>query len=421
MMPRARSLALPSLVALTAAALAACSGAPTSDGAETQAEHLSSAQCSSASAWSVGTSYTVGAVVSFDGKVYTCIQAHTALDGWTPAAVPALWGATDCASGGGGKPTSGGSSSGGAPSSGGGSSSSGGSASSGGGSSTTCGGWIYMADAHSCDAHIGSSCGWTTSDEGQGYHCKDMGGWVGCEPGGGGACSGGSSSGGSSGGTSGSGGSGGSGGGSTTTSGGIGALLSEATFDAMFPNRNPVYSYAGLIQAASKYSAFGGTGDDASRKREIAAFLANVAHETGGLVYTDEIAKADYYQPSPGCPCAPGKQYYGRGSLQLSWNFNYCAAGAALGEPLQASPELVASDSRLAWLTGVWFWMTSTGAGSTTPHDAIDSGSFGGTIRAINGSIECNGGNPGEVQDRVQYYTSFCAKLGVDPGSNTGC
>jgi len=189
----------------------------------------------------------------------------------------------------------------------------------------------------------------------------------------------------------------------------------------MFPSHSATYSYAGLVSAAATYSAFGGTGDTNAKKREVAAFLANVAHETGSLQYVEEIVKGDYCQPSPGCPCAPGKQYFGRGSLQLSWNYNYCAAGSALGVNLQANPELIDTTPRLAWLTGMWFWMTSTGAGSQTPHDAINSSGFGNTVRAINGSIECNGGAPGSVQARVNFYLQFCAKLGVDPGGNTGC
>jgi chitinase len=146
-----------------------------------------------------------------------------------------------------------------------------------------------------------------------------------------------------------------------------------------------------------------------------------VAHETGGLVYIDVIVKGDYCQSSGSCPCEPGQLYFGRGSLQLSWNFNYCSAGAALGVDLRANPNLISTTPKLAWGTGVWFWMTSTGAGSQSPHDAIVGGSFSGTIRAINGSIECNGGNPGEVQDRVQFYQRFCAMLGVAPGTDLSC
>ncbi|MFE2292029.1 carbohydrate-binding protein [Streptomyces sp. NPDC059452] len=41
--------------------------------------------------WAAGTSYAVGATVTYGGATYRCLQAHTAQAGWTPAAVPALW------------------------------------------------------------------------------------------------------------------------------------------------------------------------------------------------------------------------------------------------------------------------------------------------------------------------------------------
>ena len=46
---------------------------------------------------------------------------------------------------------------------------------------------------------------------------------------------------------------------------------------------------------------------------------------------------------------------------------------------------------------------------------------FGETIRSINGSIECNGGNPAQVQSRVDTYLRFTSALGVDPGGNLYC
>lgn len=41
--------------------------------------------------WQAGTSYAVGDQVTYDGRTYRCIQAHTAQPGWEPPAVPALW------------------------------------------------------------------------------------------------------------------------------------------------------------------------------------------------------------------------------------------------------------------------------------------------------------------------------------------
>lgn len=43
------------------------------------------------SAWQPQTAYQVGDLVSFDGQVYQCRQAHTSLPGWEPPGVLALW------------------------------------------------------------------------------------------------------------------------------------------------------------------------------------------------------------------------------------------------------------------------------------------------------------------------------------------
>jgi len=41
--------------------------------------------------WAAGTAYAVGARVTYAGRTYQCRQAHTALPGWEPPNVPALW------------------------------------------------------------------------------------------------------------------------------------------------------------------------------------------------------------------------------------------------------------------------------------------------------------------------------------------
>jgi predicted carbohydrate-binding protein with CBM5 and CBM33 domain len=45
----------------------------------------------SGTAWAAGTAYKVGDVVTYGGASYRCRQAHTAIAGWEPPNVPALW------------------------------------------------------------------------------------------------------------------------------------------------------------------------------------------------------------------------------------------------------------------------------------------------------------------------------------------
>lgn len=220
--------------------------------------------------------------------------------------------------------------------------------------------------------------------------------------------------------------SGGTTGGTTTPPSNGSFVVTEAQFNQMFPSRNSFYTYSGLTAALSAYPGFAKTGSDTVKKQEAAAFLANVNHETGGLVYIVEQNTANYphycdTSQSYGCPAGTAA-YYGRGPIQLSWNFNYKAAGDALGIDLLHNPNLVQTDAAVAWKTGLWYWNTQTGPGTMTPHNAMVNGAgFGETIRSINGSIECNGGNPAQVQSRINSYQNFVNILGVPAGNNLSC
>jgi hypothetical protein len=44
-----------------------------------------------ASPWQVGHAYAVGDLVSMNGRIYRCVQAHTSQVGWDPESIPALW------------------------------------------------------------------------------------------------------------------------------------------------------------------------------------------------------------------------------------------------------------------------------------------------------------------------------------------
>ena len=206
-----------------------------------------------------------------------------------------------------------------------------------------------------------------------------------------------------------------------------GVPLSEAQFNAKWPagQRASLYTYNGLISAANRFPAFG-SGSDTIKKREWAAFLANIDHESGQLRYTEETNQAnwplycDWSQPY-GCP-AGQSAYHGRGPIQLSWNFNYKAAGDYLGIDLLNQPDRVKNETSIAFQTAFWYWLTQNGPNTQTAHAAITgSGGFGGTIRSINGSLECDGKQPQTVQNRVNAYLYFTGLFGVDPGGNLYC
>ncbi|MFD9739278.1 glycoside hydrolase family 19 protein [Umezawaea sp. NPDC059074] len=212
----------------------------------------------------------------------------------------------------------------------------------------------------------------------------------------------------------------------TNPPGNGGFVVSEAQFNQMFPGRNGFYTYSGLTAALSAYPGFANSGSDTVKRQEAAAFLANVNHETGGLVYIVEQNTANYphycdTSQSYGCP-AGNAAYYGRGPIQLSWNFNYKAAGDALGINLLADPYQVERNASVAWKTGLWYWNTQSGPGTMTPHNAMVNGAgFGETIRSINGSLECGGRNPAQVQSRVDAYNRFVQILGTTAGNNLYC
>ncbi|KAE8698038.1 Chitinase 6 [Hibiscus syriacus] len=183
--------------------------------------------------------------------------------------------------------------------------------------------------------------------------------------------------------------------------------------DAGCEGRN-FYSRAVFVEALGSFPRFG-TADDT--RREVAAFFAHVTHETGFLLHREiagpNFPNSQYCDPTTQYPCNPNRSYYGRGPIQLSWNFNYGPAGESIGFDGLNSPETVANDPLVSFKTALWYWVNSV-------QPVIGQG-FGATTRAINGAIECDGGNPAAVQARINYYTQYCNQLGVDPGPNLSC
>merc|ERR1740129_1893233 len=142
------------------------------------------------------------------------------------------------------------------------------------------------------------------------------------------------------------------------------AVVSEAKFDDLFPSRHGAYTYENFLKAIGKFPSICTHADTC--KQILANMFGHFGQETAGLKLTEEEAKGLYcpdWQASwalTAYPCQPGKEYYGRGSKQLSYNYNYGAfSNAMFGTPmlLLKQPELVAT-TWLNFASGMWFFVT---------------------------------------------------------------
>ncbi|VDO81824.1 unnamed protein product [Heligmosomoides polygyrus] len=252
------------------------------------------------------------------------------------------------------------------------------------------------------------------------------------------------------------------------------------------------YSYNSFIIAARYFPEFGGEGGDKHERRDVAAFFAHVLQETGendislfNTTLSDEEKVECFYRGGfynwfeggpnssfllpafPGfqvvdgkrcteegryckrgaeldfwSPCADGTEthagrtyyrgcYFGRGALQLSWNYNYglfqqFLLSRGVKVDLINNPNLVITkmDPPLAMLASLWFYMTpqppkpsmhsivvgdwrqserNRRAGFTGPI-------FGPTSLVINN--ECGGEDPDEPA-----FKWFCKYFDVPAGS----
>ncbi|MCV2419082.1 chitinase [Paucibacter sp. DJ2R-2] len=207
-------------------------------------------------------------------------------------------------------------------------------------------------------------------------------------------------------------------------------LLSQAQFEQLFPERIAFYTYEGFAQAVRQTPAFAARGSEQQKRQEMAAFLGQIAHESDQLKAQREYRRANWdkycREQLPGERCAPGQQYYGRGPIQLSWNYQYKAAGEALGLDLWADPDRVARDSTVAWQTALWYWTTQPGVAPQSSHEAMLAGKgFGATTRAINGVIECDqGADPDTLRKlnrRIDFYRRASSLLEVPLSEPLGC
>ncbi|XP_052150308.1 chitinase 11 [Oryza glaberrima] len=230
-------------------------------------------------------------------------------------------------------------------------------------------------------------------------------------------------------------------GGASGQQAGVGSIITRAMFESMLSHRGDqgcqgaFYTYDAFIKAAGDFPRFGTTGNDETRRRELAAFFGQTSHETTGGWATapDGPFAWGYCRVNEITPSDP--PYYGRGPIQLTHKYNYQLAGDALGLDLVNNPDLVSSDPVVAFRTAIWFWMT---AQSPKPscHDVItnqwtpsgddrSSGrlpGYGMATNIINGGEECGKGySTDNAKDRVGYYKRYCDMFRVGYGDNIAC
>jgi putative chitinase len=157
--------------------------------------------------------------------------------------------------------------------------------------------------------------------------------------------------------------------------------ITEQQLLHIFPNagRQAGVFVPALNTAMSRYGIVGTV--------RVAAFIAQVGHESGQLRWVREIwgptaqqagyeGRADLGNTQKG----DGSKYRGRGLIQITGRANYTACGEALGLDLISNPELLELPQHAA-MSAAWFWSTN---GLNT---LADQGQFAKITRRINGGL----------------------------------
>ena len=144
--------------------------------------------------------------------------------------------------------------------------------------------------------------------------------------------------------------------------------------------------------------------------KRIAAFLAQVGHESGQLQYVRELGGAQYLSKyDTGAlavrlgntpePDGDGQKYRGRGLIQITGRDNYrqCSLGLFGDDRLLFLPELL-EKPQWAAESAAWFWEQNGF------NELADRDQFNSITRRINGGL--NG-----LQDRLQLWARARAVL----------
>jgi putative chitinase len=144
--------------------------------------------------------------------------------------------------------------------------------------------------------------------------------------------------------------------------------------------------------------------------KRIAAFLAQIGHESGQLHYVRELGSEQYLSKydtgtlatrlgNTPEPDGDGQKYRGRGLIQITGRDNYrqCSLGLFGDDRLLFLPELL-EKPQWAAESAAWFWQQNG------LNELADRDQFNSITRRINGGL--NG-----LQDRLQLWARARAVL----------
>lgn len=227
------------------------------------------------------------------------------------------------------------------------------------------------------------------------------------------------------------------------------------------PDNNWLQSSVPITTQVINFADFANTPSINQNKRELAAFLANISKETTGgwqfpigggsfgdyalwglyfvheVGYTASNSAGAYSQAHPLYPPNPSKGYYGRGPIQLSWNYNYGQFSKFLfndASVLLNDPDSLQRDGVIAFQSALWFWMMpqcpkpschQVMHGRWVPQVGAYSASkmyqqgFAHTNNIINGGLECRStSTPAFTQKvvlRSGLYKYYLGLMGFTP------
>lgn len=160
---------------------------------------------------------------------------------------------------------------------------------------------------------------------------------------------------------------------------------------------------------------------------EASIFFGTIRHEYGG-----NLENMREFCGRQGQTCAGNYgNYYGRGPLQLTWDFNYKYVGPIIGADLGGNPDQLGDNTRnLAWQSAMVFW-TDSGmncGGQYSPYTGLPTcqqagrvGNLAGVTKRVN-PIECSGGSSsGSQPARIQQVQTVRSLWGLSPLTQTTC